>query len=296
MSTGWAMIDYKRHVWWHHHRHIMVTRISARQKSFVRKRYLVSGRTTRTRLDTCLKADWHYPFSFSKTSPYVRRSQGQIKKHYLIMGVVWWGQQGTKAFLVSQSSDYATDDHYLARLTIILIILLTQTPPSTIPSIARTTKNSKMKSTISLFLLMVSLSADAFVTEKSGSGRFVSKDSRTSTTELFERKSFITGNWKLNPQTKAEAVDLARGIAASIPDNLPCDVGLFVPVPFIETVQAVVGDKLIVGAEVSNMWGKTFPSGYRIVLLCLEFCCVPWRLWCSPSDWILTIWFLLKLR
>lgn len=69
-------------------------------------------------------------------------------------------------------------------------------------------------------------------------------------TELFARKAFITGNWKLNPQTKAEAVDLARGIAASITEKSPCDVGLFVPFPFIGTVQEIVGDKLVVGAEV----------------------------------------------
>ena len=70
------------------------------------------------------------------------------------------------------------------------------------------------------------------------------------TTELFARKPFITGNWKLNPQTKAEAVDLARGISAAITEDSPCDVGLFVPFPFIGTVQEIVGDKLVVGAEV----------------------------------------------
>jgi triosephosphate isomerase len=107
-------------------------------------------------------------------------------------------------------------------------------------------------SKIVLLTLSLSLSVDAFVAQKSASHGVGYKASSISTTELFERKAFITGNWKLNPQTKAEAVDLARGIVASIPDNAPCDVGLFVPVPFIETVQAIVGNKLIVGAEVSS--------------------------------------------
>jgi triosephosphate isomerase len=93
-------------------------------------------------------------------------------------------------------------------------------------------------------LLSLSLgSAYGFVSQQSTSAR-------TTATELFERKPFITGNWKLNPQTKAEAVDLARGIASSFTDDSPCDVALFVPFPFIETVKTVVGDKLVVGAEV----------------------------------------------
>jgi uncharacterized protein (UPF0264 family) len=56
----------------------------------------------------------------------------------------------------------------------------------------------------------------------------------------------------VNPQTKQEAIDLAKGIAASITAKSPADVGLFVPFPFIETVKDVVGDKLVVGAEVSH--------------------------------------------
>jgi triosephosphate isomerase (TIM) len=113
-----------------------------------------------------------------------------------------------------------------------------------------------MKLSARLFLLSVSSAATAFVSQKSGPprfGTFTINDG--SSTQLFDRKPFITGNWKLNPQTKAEAVDLARAIAASIPDDSPCDVGLFVPFPFLESVQNVVGDKLIVGAEVSDVCG-----------------------------------------
>ena len=66
------------------------------------------------------------------------------------------------------------------------------------------------------------------------------------------RKPFISGNWKLNPQTKDEAVALATEIAASIgPDSPDADVALFVPYVFIETAMAAVGGKLEIGAEVS---------------------------------------------
>lgn len=115
-------------------------------------------------------------------------------------------------------------------------------------------KQSKAKTTMKLsasLLLVASLGAstNAFVSQQALSSKLSS-----STTELFaSRKPFITGNWKLNPQTKAEAVDLARGIAAAIEDGstAAADVALFVPFPFLETVQKIVGDKLSVGAEVS---------------------------------------------
>ena len=68
-------------------------------------------------------------------------------------------------------------------------------------------------------------------------------------TELYERKAFITGNWKLNPSTKGEAIALASDIVRAMKPESP-EVALFVPFPFIETVQNVVGDKIKVGAEV----------------------------------------------
>ena len=73
---------------------------------------------------------------------------------------------------------------------------------------------------------------------------------RISSTELYERKPFITGNWKLNPSTKGEAIALAEDIVRAVHDSSPGDVGLFVPFPFIETVQKIVGDKITIGAEV----------------------------------------------
>jgi len=100
-----------------------------------------------------------------------------------------------------------------------------------------------MKSSI-LALWLISLVA----TETSA---FVSQQQKTDiATQLFARKPFITGNWKLNPQTKSDAIDLATSIANAINPDSHEDVGLFVPFPFIETVQKIAGNKFIVGAEV----------------------------------------------
>mmetsp|Transcript_21810 Transcript_21810/g.33288 ORF Transcript_21810/g.33288 Transcript_21810/m.33288 type:complete len:285 (+) Transcript_21810:72-926(+) len=64
------------------------------------------------------------------------------------------------------------------------------------------------------------------------------------------RKPFISGNWKLNPQTKDEASVLGMGIANAITPNTPdIDVALFVPYVFIDTVKAATSGKLNVGAE-----------------------------------------------
>ena len=98
-----------------------------------------------------------------------------------------------------------------------------------------------MKFQASVLLLSLS-SVNGFVAQQS--------TSRVSDTELFERKPFITGNWKLNPQTKDEAIELAQGIADAVTPESPGDVGIFVPFPFIESVEKTVGDKLVVGAEV----------------------------------------------
>jgi len=70
-------------------------------------------------------------------------------------------------------------------------------------------------------------------------------------TSLFARKPFISGNWKLNPQTRDEAINLAseisKGITSETPDS---DIALFVPYVFIESSSTAVDDsKLMIGAE-----------------------------------------------
>jgi hypothetical protein len=106
----------------------------------------------------------------------------------------------------------------------------------------RREKNTMKIATLSLLWLAGSASA------------FVSKSVvRThETTRLFERRTFITGNWKLNPKTRDEAVALAKEIADAVTPDSPCEVSLFVPFPFLEAVQEIVGDKLTVGAEVGS--------------------------------------------
>jgi len=81
-------------------------------------------------------------------------------------------------------------------------------------------------------------------------------------TALFARKPFITGNWKLNPSTKQEAIQLGTEIANAVTSSSPGDVALFVPFPFIEAVQRVVGDKISVGAEmVTPQMSGAFTGG-----------------------------------
>jgi len=73
---------------------------------------------------------------------------------------------------------------------------------------------------------------------------------RTTPSQLDARKPFISGNWKLNPQSKAEAITLASEIASTITDATPdVDVALFVPYVFIETAMEASEGKLMVGAE-----------------------------------------------
>jgi hypothetical protein len=49
---------------------------------------------------------------------------------------------------------------------------------------------------------------------------------------------------------------LASGIAAAVTDSSPGDVAIFVPFPFLESVKSVVGEKVLVGAEVSVFRGE----------------------------------------
>lgn len=73
---------------------------------------------------------------------------------------------------------------------------------------------------------------------------------RTSSFQLEARRPFISGNWKLNPGTKDEAIELASEIASKVTDATPdADIALFVPYVFIETAMEASKGKLMVGAE-----------------------------------------------
>jgi triosephosphate isomerase (TIM) len=96
---------------------------------------------------------------------------------------------------------------------------------------------------------------------------------------LYERKPFITGNWKLNPGTKNEAIQLAKEITAAVKtDNTQTpDIALFVPFPFIETVQRICGDSITIGAEMCTPELKgAFTGGISPVML--KSCGVQWAL------------------
>lgn len=88
---------------------------------------------------------------------------------------------------------------------------------------------------------------------------------------LHQRKPFITGNWKLNPSTKGEAIQLAKDICAQVVQangQVIADVALFVPFPFIESVQKICGDAITVGAEMCTPEEKgAFTGGISPVML-----------------------------
>jgi len=97
----------------------------------------------------------------------------------------------------------------------------------------------------SSFLAGASVASVAAFAPAALSGHGVAKSS-----QLYGRKPFISGNWKLNPQTKDEALTLAKEISASITESSPdADIALFVPYVFIESAMSTVNGKLSVGAE-----------------------------------------------
>jgi len=97
-----------------------------------------------------------------------------------------------------------------------------------------------------LIFLVVTDSCSAFTS----SNKFGITGGISSATELYARKPFISGNWKLNPQTRDEAVALGKEIASTItPDTPDIDIALFVPYVFIESTINAVDGKLMVGAE-----------------------------------------------
>ena len=99
---------------------------------------------------------------------------------------------------------------------------------------------------LSLVAALVSSTANAFVLQAP------TTTGQTTTTALEAgRRPFISGNWKLNPQTRQEAIDLATGIASAVTADTPdADVPLFVPYVFLETAMEALGGKVQIGAEV----------------------------------------------
>lgn len=103
----------------------------------------------------------------------------------------------------------------------------------------------------------------AFVaTGLSGTSAFsnVNNNGPRSLTQLNERQPIMAGNWKMNPATEADALNLANGFTAllgemeetcAMDDFEGCtEVVLFPPFPFISKVKDIVGAKGIsVGAQ-----------------------------------------------
>ena len=111
-------------------------------------------------------------------------------------------------------------------------------------------------STVTAAALMGSTLAFAPSTIQRPTNDFATTRSSTATTTTsldMARRPFISGNWKLNPQSRDEAVKLASDIAAAITPSSPdTDVALFVPYVFIEAARDAVQGKLQVGAEVRS--------------------------------------------
>ena len=84
-----------------------------------------------------------------------------------------------------------------------------------------------------------------------------------SSTSLHARKPFISGNWKLNPQTRDEAITLAKEISEGITADSPnSDVALFVPYVFIESAITACEGKYFVGAEVCLFYLGLFYANF----------------------------------
>lgn len=106
---------------------------------------------------------------------------------------------------------------------------------------------------LSLALLAATLSgADAFTVINNNGPRTV--------TQLNARQPIMAGNWKMNPTTEADALNLANGFTAllnemaescAMDDKEGCtEVVLFPPFPFISKVRDIVGKQGIsVGAQ-----------------------------------------------
>ncbi|KAL9179672.1 hypothetical protein ACHAXT_008962 [Thalassiosira profunda] len=95
---------------------------------------------------------------------------------------------------------------------------------------------------LSLALLAAAASGASAFTATGGSGRVA--------TQLYDRQPIMAGNWKMNPATEADALNLANGFCAllnemeetcAVDDHEGCtEVVLFPPFPFISKVMDIV--------------------------------------------------------
>jgi len=105
---------------------------------------------------------------------------------------------------------------------------------------------------LSLALVVAAVSGSAAFTTVNNGARFA--------TELGARQPIMAGNWKMNPATEADALNLANGFTAlvnELADTCAMDdvegcteVVLFPPFPFISKVKDIVGKEgIAVGAQ-----------------------------------------------
>ena len=65
-----------------------------------------------------------------------------------------------------------------------------------------------------------------------------------------DRRPIVAGNWKLNPATKEEAMDLLNGLKANHNYDSGSDVVIFPPLPFVqEAISILAGTNIKVGAQ-----------------------------------------------
>jgi len=112
-----------------------------------------------------------------------------------------------------------------------------------------------------IFIITMKLSLPLLAAALSGADAFTAvNNGARATTELSMRQPIMAGNWKMNPPTEAEALNLASGFCAlltEMEDTCAMDekegcteVVLFPPFPFISKVKDIVMEKGVsVGAQ-----------------------------------------------
>ena len=79
----------------------------------------------------------------------------------------------------------------------------------------------------------------------------LSNNLQSSSTSLYARTPLIAGNWKLNPGTLENAVDLAKGVSDAAKKADGVDVCIIPPFPFLSTCNDIVKTGAAEGAHIS---------------------------------------------